>query len=159
MTSGMPLVSSERLLFGASLCLLALAGERLLGGGAGSGAGYGYAADHDACLARPHDVLRRGRGSWTPAAAASAAVKTGKPRTESGQLAANATALPRGPAAGRLDGERVVEVLRAVIEEHAVGTLLHYPCGDMGWAGPVIAAVQVIPACAQHAVGAKAIEK
>ena len=46
MTSGMrmPLLSAERLLLAASLCLLALGGQRLLSRGANDGARDGYAA-------------------------------------------------------------------------------------------------------------------
>ena len=148
MTSGMPLLSANRLLLAASLCLLALAGERLLSRGADAGAGDGFATGYAACSAT-HRSLVFARLSCA-AATASATTTSADANTEvqwihqSGRLttAANGTVLPPGPA-GRLDGDHVLGVLRAVIEAHAVGTLLHYPCGNMSWAGPVIAALQV----------------
>ena len=44
---------------------------------------------------------------------------------------------------GRLDDGRVVAALREVIQAYRLSHLLHYPCGDMAWAGPVVAALQV----------------
>ena len=37
----------------------------------------------------------------------------------------------------------MIAALRRVIQDNDVATMLHYPCGDMAWAGPVITAVQV----------------
>ena len=151
--SGVPALTAERLLLLlVFFCLLALASERLYNMHVGNGIGSGsvaHAAVGDACFARPNRAPQRTRQSWTAAAAtAFTAAERSVRHTRLGQpIAAEDGTAPQAEPVGRLGRDRVVAVLREVINTHDVATLLHYPCGDMGWAGPIIAAVQV-RACA-----------
>ena len=113
----MPLPAADRLLATAVVLLFISSAALLTGSSCRRDA---WSADRDACtqeLPEPHRHPR--------------------------DADANRTRLLGG--VGRLDDDSVVAALRQVIQAHGVATLLHYPCGDMAWAGPVIAAIQVRP--------------
>ena len=115
----MPLILVDRSLAAAFLALLVFTGAVLFTGS--SATGNAFSAKPHACAAEPPDP---------------------QDNQPTGAAAANGT---RPSAAGkhRLDDARVIAALRRVIQDHDVATLLHYPCGDMAWARPVITAVQV----------------
>ncbi len=117
------ILAVDRTLAAAFLALLVITGALLLTGSSAGGYASLLAGPH-ACSAEPpdpHDVYHQ------PASAVDA--NDTRPSAAAGEL--------------RLDDGRVIAALRQVVEEHGVKTLLHYPCGDMARAGPVITALQV----------------
>ena len=115
----MPLILVDRNLAAAFLALLVITGAVLFTGS--SARGNAFSAGPHACAAEPPDPHEN---------------------QSNGAAAANGT---RPSAAGehRLDDARVIAALRQVIQDHDAATLLHYPCGDMAWAGPIVMALQV----------------
>ena len=108
----------DRNLAAASLVLLAVTGAAVLIGS--SSRGNAFLLWPYACFPEPPD-----------------------PRDQPASAATADGAQPSAAGERRLDDDRVIAALRRVIQDHGVATLLHYPCGDMAWAGPVVTAVQV----------------
>ncbi len=109
----------DRTLAAAFLALLVITGAVLFTSSSGV-TGYAFSAGPHACSAEPLD-----------------------PHNEQPVSAAAANGMQPSAGEHRLDDARVIAALRQVMQDHGVVTLLHYPCGDMAWAGPVITALQV----------------